>query len=237
MNITTSPPPEKMNVGDDSEHIIKASASIPVSDLESALIESFRALPTDRSRDEQYKLIHAKAFSGQKITSVFVVSPIGDPGTKTRVHADAVYNEIIMPACKKLGFDGKPDRSDLYRDSQRVTAEMTANLEAADMIIVVLFADEREERSKDNPNVYWEFGYRTALKKPVAILADENYTPPFDVTGIRNIPYNSNDFLIERAVTELAETMRVEFERFSDFDIGNSIPMDRVGIFIESTRE
>jgi hypothetical protein len=47
----------------------------------------------------------------------FVISPIGQPGTEMRDHADDVYECIIEPALKQAGVEGR--RADHITDVGR----------------------------------------------------------------------------------------------------------------------
>ena len=48
----------------------------------------------------------------------FIISPIGDEGSESRMHADEVFNHIIEPALRK--FDIQPVRSDHLNDPGKI---------------------------------------------------------------------------------------------------------------------
>jgi hypothetical protein len=46
----------------------------------------------------------SKSSSGLGQKRCFVISPIGDPGSEVREHADDVLAEIIVPAAEEAGY-------------------------------------------------------------------------------------------------------------------------------------
>jgi transcriptional regulator with XRE-family HTH domain len=185
---------------------------------EGHLLEQYRQLDKDE-QNELYKYLYARNHIGEMITSVFVVTPLGDIGSNTRKLADKIYKNIITIACSGFTSCQLPLRSDMYRNSNSVTQEIRDDLNSADIVIIVLFEDSEDinTKSKDNPNVYWEFGWRAATNKPFVVLRENNYKTPFDVADTRNIEYSKNIVLQDedatngKIVNELAETMRQNF--------------------------
>ena len=49
----------------------------------------------------------------------FVVSPIGDVGSETRINADKLFKYIVSPVCEICGFE--PVRVDQINDSDSIT--------------------------------------------------------------------------------------------------------------------
>jgi DNA-binding XRE family transcriptional regulator len=84
--------------------------------------------------------------------------------------------------------------------SDVIHGEIITNLASADLVLC--------DMSQLNPNVFFEFGIRTALNKPVALVTDEvTVNVPFD-TGIINYHrYNSSlqGWLIKSEVGKLSE--------------------------------
>jgi hypothetical protein len=83
-----------------------------------------------------------------KQRSCFVISPIGDPGSPERRHADAVYKYIIEPATGQCGVIAY--RSDHLNNPGSISNEMHRRILNDDLCIVLL--------TGQNPNVYYELG-------------------------------------------------------------------------------
>jgi hypothetical protein len=66
----------------------------------------------------------------------FVISPIGAPGSDVRVHADDVYNYIIEPVTKNLGYDTQ--RGDHMARPGRISEQMYESILHDDLLIAVL---------------------------------------------------------------------------------------------------
>lgn len=109
----------------------------------------------------------------------FVVSPIADKKSDTRTRSDQLLKHIIKPICDQLGYS--VTRADEIAHNDRIDQTIIHNLENANLVITDLTAY--------NPNVFFELGYRYALKKPVIQLAMKNTQLPFDVASIRTIFY------------------------------------------------
>jgi hypothetical protein len=109
--------------------------------------------------------------------SCFVISPIGKRGSETRKHTDQVFNHIISPIVKQLGFS--PERSDHIEQTGKITDQIFERLLSADVVIA--------DMSTHNPNVFYELAIRHVIKKPCLHLIMESDTIPFDVHGMRAI--------------------------------------------------
>jgi hypothetical protein len=71
-----------------------------------------------------------------RIKRCFVVSPIGKPGSDTREHADAVFEDIIRLATKEAGYD--VHRADHDTGPGKITEQMFDSIFTDDLIIAVL---------------------------------------------------------------------------------------------------
>ena len=85
------------------------------------------------------------------------------------------------PAIVKAGF--KPVRPSM-KGSELIDAEIIRNLWECDLVLC--------DQSILNPNVFFEYGIRTALDKPIVVVADDK-TPsrPFDTNHINRKEYSS----------------------------------------------
>lgn len=121
------------------------------------------------------------ALDGKKLC--FVVSPIGKPGSDSRVHADWVLEYIIKPVMDTYpDFEVKRADSD-FRPGQ-IDVHMINDLHEAELVIADL--------SLGNPNVFYEVGIRHMLGKPIIHLQLNSEEPVFDVVGFRSIKFALN---------------------------------------------
>ncbi len=110
----------------------------------------------------------------------FVISPIGQPGSPEREHADDVLDFIVEPALKELQI--RPYRADQTNQTGRITDQMFRSILEDDLCIAIL--------SFDNPNVYYELAIAQAAARPVIILLQHGQTLPFDLQDLRVIHYD-----------------------------------------------
>lgn len=110
----------------------------------------------------------------------FIISPIGQPGSPPREHADDVYECIIAPALKEAQVDGH--RADHVKDVGRITHQMYDDILTADFCIAVLHGF--------NPNVFYELAVAHSAGIPVILLCEKGNDPPFDLKDERALPYD-----------------------------------------------
>lgn len=118
----------------------------------------------------------------------FVISPIGDPGSALRAHADWVFNEIIRKACERAGA-GREAINVLRSDHVSLPGAITDQVISAIMKDRVIFA----VLAGDRPNVYYELALALAAGRPAVVLRHEGKggeTTHFDVKDIRAIGYS-----------------------------------------------
>src|SRR5687767_3080100 len=103
----------------------------------------------------------------------FVVSPIGDAGTKERIHADWLLDGIINPVFEAHFKDYMVERSDKVKLPGMIDSQVINRLHEAELVIV--------DMSLRNPNVFYEMGIRHMKRLPIIhmFLAGEDI--PFDV--------------------------------------------------------
>lgn len=111
----------------------------------------------------------------------FVIMPITVPAPMVEkypdgeIHFQHVYHCLFEPSIRKAGFTPIPPKAE---GSDLIHAGIIGNLESADLVLC--------DMSCLNPNVFFEWGIRTALNKPVCVVKDELATyVPFDI-GILN---------------------------------------------------
>lgn len=132
------------------------------------------------------------------IKTCFVVSPIGDPGSETRISADKLFKYIISPVCKSCGFEAV--RVDQINDSDSITQTIIDKLFSSELVIADI--------SGHNPNVFFEMGYRECTDKPIIHLKKKGEIIPFDVNTVRTFEYDLTDLdNVEETKKRLEQTI------------------------------
>ena len=128
----------------------------------------------------------------------FVVCPIGDEKSEIRSDSDKVLDFIISPVCTNLEFD--VIRVDKINEVDRIDETILKYLKDADLVIV--------DMTTHNPNVFYEFGFRHAIGKPlIPILKKGSDSIPFDVANLRTTYYSMDVADVEKAKQQLSETI------------------------------
>ena len=111
----------------------------------------------------------------------FIIMPISTPDPFLDKYRDGaehfkhVLKCLLVPSVEAAGFKAI---SPIAKGSDLIQAEIIRNLEQSDLVLC--------DMSCLNPNVFFEFGIRTSLNKPVCVVKDElTKKVPFD-TGILN---------------------------------------------------
>ena len=133
----------------------------------------------------------------------FVISPIGQPGSAVREHADDVFECIIKPALKKADADGQ--RADQVKDIGRITRQMYEAILTSDFCIAVLH--------DFNPNVFYELAVAHSAGIPVILLSEKGVDPPFDLKDERVFHYDLAPRAIYRGDNVTALLERVDSVR------------------------
>jgi hypothetical protein len=141
----------------------------------------------------------------------FVIMPITTPASSVeryqgdKDHFLHVLKNLFIPAIENANFDVI---NPISTGSDIIHAEIIKHLSVADLVLC--------DMSMLNPNVFFEFGIRTALDKPVALVIDDKTTDiPFD-TGIINFYcYSSalNIWEIESSISELSYHIKTAFSK------------------------
>lgn len=114
----------------------------------------------------------------------FVVCPIGPENSEVRKDSDQLLKHILTPVCNELDYD--VCRADMITDNDTITQTIIEQLQESDLVIADI--------TGNNPNVFYELGYRQATKKPVIQMVKSDIeSMPFDVSSIRTIKYTLND--------------------------------------------
>lgn len=110
----------------------------------------------------------------------FIISPIGQPGSPAREHADDVFECIIDPTLKAAKIDGH--RADHVEGVGRITTQMYNDILSSDFCIAVLHGF--------NPNVFYELAVAHCAGMPVILLSEKGIDPPFDLKDERVFHYD-----------------------------------------------
>ena len=128
----------------------------------------------------------------------FVACPIGEAGSDIRKRSDTLLQYIIRPVCEQGGFEVA--RADEMNNHDSITGAVIEALETADLVIADL--------TGNNPNVFYEIGYRKALRLPAIHLCEEGSTIPFDVHDVRAISYRLDLSGADEAKERLARMIK-----------------------------
>ncbi|GGC74724.1 hypothetical protein [Enterococcus wangshanyuanii] len=145
----------------------------------------------------------------------FFVTPIGQEGSEERKNSDDTLEFLIEPICSKNGME--VIRVDKVNDTDKIDVTIMNHLQSADLVIV--------DMTTHNPNVFYEFGYRHALGKPlIPIIKKGSDGIPFDVYNLRTIFYATEVRALETAKNQLDETIKnIDFEEIETTESSSEI--------------
>lgn len=109
----------------------------------------------------------------------FVVSTIGEAGSKEREDADLVLEYLIKPA---IGDKYEVTRGDEDSNPGAITPQIVESILEADLVIADL--------SGFNPNVYYEVAISHGYERPTVHLQVATERPAFDLKDMRLVRYN-----------------------------------------------
>lgn len=125
----------------------------------------------------------------------FVISPIGDPNSPTRLRTEKVAAHIILPATKAAGYaEENVKRADQLHLPGIITSQVIDRLMDAELVIADL--------TDHNPNVFYELAVRHAKRAPIVLLIEKGQPIPFDLIPNRVIHYDLNDWNSPRRCVE-----------------------------------
>lgn len=149
----------------------------------------------------------------------FVITPIGEPDSDQRKHADLFLSSLIEPALK--GFDLEIVRADMIGSPGMITSQILEHLMRCRLAIADL--------SFHNPNAFYEMAIRHACKLPIVQIIRTKDKIPFDVNQIRTVVIDTTD--IYSLVPKL-ETYRSEIATQVRAALGDgSIPSNPLTVF------
>lgn len=144
----------------------------------------------------------------------FYITPIGDPGSEHRRHADFMMEYIVQPAVKEFGL--KVIRADQMSKPGMIGKQVIEHILRARLVVADL--------SFHNPNVFYELCLRHATRLPTVQLKREVDTIPFDLNQYRTIPIETRDpyTLMPKVQTYTAEVTNQVRRALQDTESGDN---------------
>lgn len=118
----------------------------------------------------------------KKSKKCFIMMPISDTEGYDKGHFTRVYEHLIKPAVMDAGFE--PIRADDTSKANFIVVDILKQILDCDMAICDL--------SSRNPNVFYELGIRQSFNLKTVLIKDNKTAMPFDIAGIRTLPYNES---------------------------------------------
>lgn len=137
--------------------------------------------------------------------------PITTPDTHIELYRDGkehfqhIQDCLIIPAIEQAGYEPIPPQA---QGAVNIPADIIHNLENSDVVLCDL--------STLNPNVFFEFGIRTSLNKPVCVIKDDlTENVPFDANTINNLTYSNtiDPWILPSEINNLHEHLKLSVER------------------------
>lgn len=166
---------------------------------------------SDKGAEEEKKKDTESKTNGR----CFIIMPITTPShVVERYKGDEdhfihVLDHLFIPALKEAGFTPIPPKSE---GSNIIHADIIKQLSECELVLC--------DMSILNPNVFFEFGIRTALNKSVALVVDDKTDDPFD-TGIINFhKYDSSlaPWILEEQKQKLTKHIQDVIKKSKDYN-------------------
>ncbi|MGN0539319.1 MAG: nucleoside 2-deoxyribosyltransferase [Candidatus Fimenecus sp.] len=194
----------------DNHSVQEIKAYLSICGIEDYTEGQFAGSITTLQRNGTIRKIDRGVYSMKKrkedMKKCFIICPIGEEGSDTRINADKLFKYIITPVCEVCDFD--PVRVDMQNDVNSINQAIIESLENSELVIADI--------SGHNPNVFYEMGYRARTKKPMIHLKKKGEILPFDVTTIRTLEYDLTDL---DSVEEIKDRLKKTIESFSYSDL------------------
>lgn len=144
----------------------------------------------------------------------FYITPIGEPGSEHRRHADFMMEYIVQPAVKEFGL--RVIRADQMSKPGMIGKQVIEHILRSRLVVADL--------SFHNPNVFYELCLRHATRLPTVQLKREVDTIPFDLNQYRTIPIETRDpyTLMPKVQTYTAEVTNQVRRALQDAESGDN---------------
>jgi hypothetical protein len=133
----------------------------------------------------------------------FLICPIGEPNSEERKRSDQIRDIFLKDVLAEFNY--KVNRADDYNKSGVITNQIIEKLVNDDLVIADL--------SGHNPNVFYELAIRHAAKKPFIHIINEGEDIPFDISPVRAVPYNLQDYQCMVKAKDTLKDMIKDIER------------------------
>jgi len=176
---------------------------------------SQRLVPIEQVLEEGAPVRHASETGDAEVTSAviiesvvqeseedyakicFFVTPIGEPGSEQRRHADFMLEYVIRPSLKEFGLT--VIRADQMSKPGMIGKQIIEHILRSRLVVADL--------SFHNPNVFYELCLRHTTRLPTVQLKREVDSIPFDLNQYRTISIETRDpyTLLPKIQTYIAE--------------------------------
>lgn len=113
----------------------------------------------------------------------FYVTPIGDPDSEQRQHADLFLSTIVEPAVEEFGL--RVVRADHIGKAGMITGQIIEHVVKSRLVIADL--------SFHNPNVFYELSLRHACRLPTVQIIRTCDRIPFDLDQVRTVQIDTTN--------------------------------------------
>ena len=144
----------------------------------------------------------------------FIITPIGENGSRTFRDAKGVIESSIRPVLIKYGFkDIKPAYE--IKESGMIGNQIIERILYDDLVVANL--------TGVNPNVMYELAIRHVISKPIIHICERNTMLPFDIKDFRTIFYDNDMLGAKELEMELEKYVReIDFTKeYNDNPICN----------------
>lgn len=145
----------------------------------------------------------------------FLICPIGNNKSETRERSDKLMTYLIEPVCNEYAYN--VFRSDIENTTNKIDDDIFNHLDNDDLAIADL--------TDNNPNVFYEAGYRNAKGLPIIQIAENGTKLPFDVGHIRTYFYdfdikNAEEFksLLKKSIELIINNSLNQYNQLTNFE-------------------
>jgi nucleoside 2-deoxyribosyltransferase len=117
-----------------------------------------------------------------KKRTAFLICPLGERGSPTWTRSERLLSEIVEPTLARFGFITDHFVEPDIATNEGARRRLINSLESADICIADL--------TGNRPNVFFEYGFRRGVKRPVMAFVAPGQQLPFDVDDYYTQPYD-----------------------------------------------
>lgn len=155
----------------------------------------------------------------------FIISPIGNEGSETRIRSDKILRHLITDPVVKFGYE--IIRADKISEPGIITTQIIDHIVNCELVVADL--------TDKNPNVFYELAIRHAIRKPLVQIIKQGEIIPFDVAATRIIQFDLSDLdSVSAAKDQITSQVAAIESHNENYDIQNPIS---VSIDLKNLRE